>query len=145
MSLTEKAAYLRGLYDGMELGEEKSKEARMLSAVIDVIQELTSHVSENEESIAAIADQVDDVAELLNDCVMNDEDDEEELQFDDEEFDEDDEDFVTTFEVECPNCQKLLNIGEDELATGEIECTTCGQRFQIDLQFENDDEEELQF
>lgn len=154
MSLSEKAAYLRGLYDGMELGEEKSKEAKMLRAVIDVIQELADHVTENEESIAAVADQLDDVSdltEILKEIALGEDDDEELLDEDEYDFDEDEDDdgeFVTNFEVECPNCQRLLTIGEEELSASEIECPTCGQRFQIDLQFENEeagDNEEIPF
>lgn len=154
MSLSEKAAYLRGLYDGMELGEEKSKEAKMLRAVIDVIQEIADHVTENEESIAAVADQLDDVsdlAETLKEIALGEDTEEVPFGEDDYDFDEDEdeeEDFVTTFEVECPNCQRLLTIGEEELSVSEIECPTCGQRFQIDLQFENEeagDNEEISF
>lgn len=142
MSLSERAAYLRGLYDGMELNAEKSKDARMMKAIIDVIEEMANHVAENEESIGALADQMDDMAELvdlLQEAVMG-EDTPMDILDDDEYEDEDDEEFVTTFEVECPNCQKLLTIDEEVLSTGEIECPTCGQRFQIDLEFTDDEE-----
>jgi predicted Zn finger-like uncharacterized protein len=150
MSLSEKAAYLRGLYDGMELDKEKSKEARLLNAMIDVIGELADYVSENEESIGTLADQLDDMAEVidvLKDAALGEDS---ELDSLDEE-DDDEDDFLTTVEVECPSCQAIITLDEDDIASGEIQCPTCGQRFQIDVDFEDDEEEdadtegELQF
>jgi predicted Zn finger-like uncharacterized protein len=140
MSLSEKAAYLRGLYDGMELDKEKSKEARLLNAMIDVIGELADYVSENEESIGTLADQLKDAA-LGEDSELDSLD----------EDDDDEDDFLTTVEVECPSCQAIITLDEDDIASGEIQCPTCGQRFQIDVDFEDDEEEdadtegELQF
>lgn len=167
MSLTEKAAYLRGLYDGMELNESKSKEARMLSAMIDVIQELSAHVTENEASLSALADEVDDLSELTSeleervddeleerdfpydedDCLDFTDDDEDEPDLDDE----DDDDFQITYEVECPNCKRMLTVGEEDLVCGTIECDTCGKKFQIEIEYDDngemveDDETLLQF
>lgn len=140
MSLTEKAAYLRGLYDGMEMNEVDSKEAKLLGALIDVVQELAAHVTENEASLSALADEVDDLSEILDDSF--DDDDFDTFDNEDEELDteDDDDEFQTTFEVECPNCQCMLTIGEEELSTGVIECPTCGQKFQIELEFDDDGE-----
>lgn len=146
MSLSEKAAYLRGLYDGMELDAASSKEAKLFSAVIDVLQETVAHVTENEDSIAALADRVDEM----------DEDDGGEFQpvavafpktkafpadAEDETFPEEDDEVQTSFEVECPNCERVLTIGEEELSRGQIECPTCRQNFQIELSFEDDPSE----
>ncbi len=140
MSLTERASYLRGLYDGLELDASKSKEAKLMNAIIDVLEEMAGHISENEESITSLADQMDDMMEnlsvleevFLDDGVDYDEDDD---------FQEDDDDFETVFQVECPNCQRMLTIDEQVLSEGEIECETCGQRFSVDLEFEEDVED----
>lgn len=145
MSLTEKAAYLRGLYDGMEMNEVDSKEAKLLGALIDVVQELAAHVTENEASLSALADEVDDLSEILDDSFDDDsfdDDDFDTFDNEDEELDaeDDDDEFQTTFEVECPNCQCMLTVGEEELSTGVIECPTCGQKFQIELEFDDDGE-----
>lgn len=143
MSLTERAAYLRGLYDGLELDAGKSKEARLMSAIIDVLEEMASHVSENEESIMSLADQVDDLAEHVGDLgelFLDDDMEEDDM--------EEDDDFHTVIEAECPNCQRMLSIDEDALAEGEIECPTCGQRFSIDMEFEDvedNDRDEMPF
>lgn len=131
MSLPERAAYLRGLYDGLEMDSTKSKEAKLMNAIIDVLEEMAGHIAENEDSITAMADQVDDMSEAmteLEDLFLED--------MDLSEDDEDEDDFVTEFEVECPNCQRILHIDDDTLAEGEVECPTCGQRFSIDMSFE---------
>lgn len=152
MSLTEKAAYLRGLYDGMEMNEVDSKEAKLLGALVEMVQDLAAHVSENEASLSALADEVDDLSEITAELeeIIDDEFDDDDLCFDeDEDSDEEDEDdydeeddgeFETHFEVECPNCAYLLTVGEEELSTGVIECPTCGQKFQIELEFDDDGE-----
>ena len=44
MSVTEKAAYLKGLYEGMGLQDEKSKEARMLGAIVEALEEMAEHI-----------------------------------------------------------------------------------------------------
>lgn len=141
MSLTEKAAYLRGLYDGLEL-KDSSKEAKLLSAIIDVLEDMAGHITENEESITSLADQMDDVAEDLADleeALLEDEDDDYSDLLDDE-FDEDDDDYETVFEVECPKCKTMLTIDDKVLAEGEVQCDSCGQRFSVDLEFEDEDD-----
>lgn len=147
MSLTERAAYLRGLYDGLELDASGSKEARLMNAIIDVLEEMAGHVTENEESITSLADQVDDIAENLSELEQQLLDDD--FDFEDyEDEDEDEDDFETCFEVECPNCKRILTIDDAILASGEIECATCGQRFSVDLEFEDEedgDNEEIPF
>lgn len=146
MSLTERAAYLRGLYDGLGLDAASSREAKLMNAIIDVLEEVAGHVAENEESITSLADQVDDIAEDVSELEEQLLDDD--FCFDDEDEDEDDENFETVFEVECPNCKRMLTIDETILADGEIECATCGQRFSVDLEFEDEedaDNEEIPF
>ncbi|MCD8052327.1 MAG: zinc ribbon domain-containing protein [Clostridiales bacterium] len=135
MSLAEKAGYLRGLYDGMELNEDKSKEAKLLKAIIDVVVELADHVTENEESIMALADQADELfGDVLDDAEPYD-------------GDEDEGDYETAVEVECPSCGEPMTIHEGHLASGEVKCPSCGQRFQIELEFEEEDgdDEEIPF
>lgn len=141
MSLTERAAYLRGLYDGLELDASKSKEARLMNAIIDVLEEMSGHITENEESITSLADQVDDVAENLSELEELLLEDDMEYDEDDELLDDEDDGFETVFQVECPNCQRMLTIDEQVLSEGEVECETCGQRFSVDLEFEEDEED----
>lgn len=144
MSLTEKAAYLRGLYDGLGLKENTSAEGRLLSAMIDVLEEMAGHVSENEESITSLADQVDDLNEAmdeLNDLFADglDDLDEEGLDYEDEADDD-----ITEFEVECPKCAAPIVIDQETLEGGEVVCSSCGQRFSIDVGYEDVEDEDAQ-
>lgn len=139
MSLNEKAAYLRGLYDGLELDSSKSKEAKLMSAIIDVLEDMAGHITENEESITSLADQLDDVSEDLADleeALLEDD-----MDYEDDDLDDDDDEFETVYQVECPKCGTLLTIDEDVLADGFIACDECGQRFSVDLEFEDEDDE----
>ena len=45
MTLTEKAAYLKGLADGLELGKE-TKEGKLIAALIDMVDALAVKVDE---------------------------------------------------------------------------------------------------
>ncbi|MCD8368096.1 MAG: zinc-ribbon domain-containing protein [Clostridiales bacterium] len=135
MTLSEKAAYLRGLYDGLGLPDTGTAEAKLLSAMIDVVEEMASHVTENEESITAMADQVDDLNEGLEELcdLISDSLDEE---------DYDDEDGEAEFEVECPKCQAPIILDEETLAGGQVVCQACGQKFSIDVGYEDEEDEE---
>lgn len=138
MALTERAAYLRGLFDGMGLREDPSAYARMLSAMIDVVEEMAGHVSENEESITALADQMDELNEELEEIAGLFAD-----GFEDEEDggdQDDDEEAVTEFEVECPKCTAPIIIDQETLEGGEVVCASCGQRFSIDVGYEDEEE-----
>ena len=53
MTLSEKAAYLKGLMDGIKLDTEKD-ENRLLKAVVDLLQDMAPSVDDLEEN--AIAD-----------------------------------------------------------------------------------------
>ncbi|MCD8127412.1 MAG: zinc-ribbon domain-containing protein [Clostridiales bacterium] len=130
MTLSGKAAYLRGLYDGLGLSDTGTAEAKLLNAIIDVVEEMAGHVTENEESITAMADQVDDLNEglaelcdLLSDSL-------------------DEEDSDTEFEVECPKCQAPIILDEETLAGGQVICEACGQKFSIDVGYEDEEDEE---
>ena len=145
MSLTEKTAYLKGLYDGMGLDSETSKEARMLGAIVDVLQELAGHVDENEESLAALADELDDLEDSL---LPDDEDESMEDEYDDmhDEFglegEDDIEPLELPMELPCPNCGEALTVNANDLEEGMVICPECGQKFQIELDLEPKDEEE---
>ena len=135
MTLSEKAAYLRGLYDGLGLSEAGTAEARLMNAMIDVIEEMAGHVAENEESITAMADQVDDLNEAVDELcdLLSDSLDEE---------DEDEEDEAAEFEVECPKCHAPIILDEETLAGGQVACQSCGQRFTIDVGYTDEEDEE---
>ena len=124
MTISEKVAYLKGLAEGLDLDVEKSKEGKLISVIIGILEDLGLSVEDLEDTVQALDGDIDDLAEgmaEIEDDLYGEEDEDEE--------DEDD-DF---FEIECPNCEAKLVIDEDVLAAGEITCPNCNQSFELDL------------
>ena len=127
MTITEKVAYLKGLADGLAIDTEKSKEGKLIAAIIDILEEMGMTLEDLEESTTALGEELDAVSDDLADveeAVFGDDDEDE----DDECCCDEDEDF---FEVECPNCEQPLVIDEDVLEAGVIECPNCHSQFAV--------------
>ena len=134
MTITEKVAYLKGLADGLAIDTEKSKEGKLIAAIIDVLEDMGMSLEDLEESTTALGEELDAVSDDLSDV-------EEVLFGDDEDEDgccceDDDEDF---FEVECPNCGEPLMIDEDVLEAGVIECPSCHSQFAVSDECDDDE------
>ncbi len=145
MTITEKVAYIQGLFDGMGLDKSEEPQAKVLSEVLDVLKEVGEEIDMLDATLDEHGKEFDGVEDALNDLTVglteledevygvdDDDDDEDE---DDEEEDDDSEDF---FEVECPNCGEELTIDDEVLAAGSIDCPNCGQTFA--LSFDEDEE-----
>ncbi len=135
MDIIEKTAYLRGLADGLEIDTD-TKEGKLLIAIIDVLDEMASSVSDLEKVADDICSELDEVAEELlelegafdDDCDCGCDDD----------CDCDCDDFH--YEVVCPTCGDSIMVDEDILGLGEIKCPGCGEDLEFDLD-DIDDEE----
>ncbi len=121
MTISEKVAYLKGLAEGLDLDTTTSKEAKLISVMIGILEEVGLSIEDLEDNTAALGEEIDAISEDLSDV--------EEIVYD-EDDDDDDEDF---FEVECPNCGADIDIDEDILEAGSVECPSCGEKFAIDL------------
>ena len=127
MTISEKVAYLKGLADGLAIDTEKSKEGKLISVMIDILEEMGMSIEDLEENATALGEELDAVSDDLADveeAVFGDDDEDE----DDECCCDEDEDF---FEVECPNCEQPLVIDEDVLEAGVIECPNCHSQFAV--------------
>ena len=136
MTLSEKVAYLKGLAEGLDLDTEKSKEGKLISVMIGILEEVGLSLEDMEENALNLGEEIDALSDDLADV--------ESIVYDEEEDDED-EDEEDGFEVECPNCDEPLFIGDDELAEGVVVCPNCNTRFSLDLSddtVEADDEDE---
>ena len=152
MTLSEKAAYLRGLMDGLKLDTD-SAEGKMISAIVDLLGDMSKKVTDIEDTTIAISDELDEIEEDLDaieDFIMDEEeddedddyydyDDEDDDEFDDEGFDFGDED-STIYEVECA-CGEIIDFDEETLEQGSIVCPNCGETLEFSL--EDDEDEEL--
>lgn len=121
MTISEKVSYLKGLAEGLELDTAKSKEAKLISVMIGILEEIGLSIEDLEDTVDDLGDEIDAVSEDLSDV--------EDVVFD-EDDDEMDDDF---FEIECPTCGADIDIDEDVLEAGVVECPSCGEKFAIDL------------
>ncbi len=148
MTISEKAAYLKGLMDGLELDTEKA-EGKMIAAMVDLFGDMAKRMKDIEETTIAISDELDEIEEDLDaieDFIMDeeDEDDWDYEEDEDEDWDDDfeDEDFdfgdeeSTIYEVECPVCGEIINFDEETLEAGSIPCPNCGENLEFDVEDE---------
>ena len=143
MTISEKAAYLKGLMDGLELDTEKA-EGKMIAAMVELIGDMAKRVKDIEETTIAISDELDEIEEDLDaieDFIMDEEDDEDwdDEDYEDEGFDFGDED-TTIYEVTCA-CGNVINFDENTLEAGSIICEECGENLEFTFDDEDEDEE----
>ena len=128
MTISEKVAYLKGLAEGLNIDTDKSKEGKLITVMIDILDEIAMSIEDLEENSLALGEEIDVLSDDLADV--------EDIVFDDEDEDEDDdeEDFDDDwFEVECPSCDEVLVVDEDALEEGYIKCPSCGTEYSLDL------------
>lgn len=132
MKSTERVSYIRGLTEGLELDTDK-KEVKVLNAIIDLLDDLSSSVSEIEDDLNDVSDQIDAIDEDLG-SLEDDFYDEGE----DEDGDENDDKDGCYYEVTCPNCHETVCLSEDIVKDGQIDCPNCGESLEFDFDDEDD-------
>lgn len=139
MTNSERASYIRGLMDGMEL-DPKAKETKIFNAMIDLLEDLSVSVEELEDGYDELSEQVDEIDQDLGSL------EEEYYGFDMDNEDEDGcgcgchhhhHDGGAEFEVNCPNCGADIPLTDEMLDAGEIVCPGCGEKLEFD--FDEDD------
>ena len=148
MAITEKAMYVKGLCDGMEL-DKSTKEGKAIAALLDLVSEMASAMDEMETKLSNLEDYVEeldedlgDVEEVLvdsDDDIYEDEDEDEDdlcdgdcencdfdCDADDEDGEEDDGDY---FEVVCPSCGDVINF-DSSIDPENLRCPNCGEKFE---------------
>ena len=162
MTITEKAAYLKGLVEGKGLDPEagEGKLWHVLAELVgDMAAELTALRNDHEQlsdSLEEVEVSLDYLEELLQEDYedFDDEDDGGEEDYypfgggnfrilDDEEEDEDEEDEDEEepedsdngvfYEVECPNCGEEISFDDETLDEGSIQCPNCGATLEFDM------------
>ena len=158
MTISEKAAYLKGLMDGLELDTEKA-EGKMIAAIVELLGDVTKRVADIEETTIAISDELDEIEEDLDaieDYILDEEDEDEDEDWDDDDFEDEDEDEEwdededyeegfdfgdeesTIYEVECA-CGEIIDFDEEVLEKGSMICPNCGET--LEFSFDDEDEE----
>ena len=107
--------------------DAEKPETKLINAIIELLDDVTLTVSDLEDGLELLNEQVDAVDEDLDELesfVYE--------EYDDEDYDED-EDY---FEIECPKCGETVCVDESMLEDGSINCPNCDEL----LEFELDDE-----
>ena len=158
MTIVEKAAYLKGLTEGLGISPD-SKEGKLWGALNELLSDMAHEIEDLQASNLDFAEALDDISEDLTyleeltcdldmpedmmdeegcsgncsscllDCGAEDEDEE-----DDEELSYD----GVMYEVTCPVCGEEIAFDEDTLAKGSTTCPGCGETLEFDL--DSDDE-----
>ena len=108
MTISEKVAYLKGLAEGLDIDTEKSKEGKLISVMIGILEEVGLSIEDLEENTVALGEEIDALSDDLSDV--------EQLVFEDEDEEDgcgcgcEDGDF---FETDCPSCGETLVIDAD--------------------------------
>ena len=161
MTISEKAAYLKGLMDGLNLDTEKA-EGKMIATIVELLGDVTKKLSNVEDTTIAISDELDEIEEDLDaieDYILEDEDEDDDWDedWDDEDWDDEDEcdceecdceegfDFgdedSIIYEVKCV-CGNVINFDEETLEAGSIVCDECGET--LEFTFDDEDEEDTE-
>ena len=156
MSMMEKAMYLKGLCDGVDL-DKTTKEGKLIAALLDMVTEMAAEMDDMQAEICEVKDYCEEldedlgtVEEVLLDIDEDDEDyEDEDFDDDDDGFgcdgncagcdydcgideddlfdeDEDDEDY---FEVVCPACGDVINF-DSSIDPENLLCPNCGEKFE---------------
>ena len=167
MTIVERAAYLKGLTEGMGIDPE-SKEGKLWYALNDLLHDMAHEIEDLQACSMDQADMIDEIADELEyleeitcdldlpeeydscdcdckcHCDCEDEDDDDDDDDDDDEDDEDEEieyDGII-YDATCPVCGEEISFGQETLEEGSVNCPGCGELLEFDLSEEEESEEE---
>ena len=131
MTLNEKASYIKGLVEGMELDTAKG-EGKVIAALLDLVSDMAVTIEELEEEIDTLHDYCEELDEDLGEVetilVEDDECDCDDCDCDCDDCDCccDEDDF---FEIECPSCGDTVYL-DGSIDPEELVCPACGEKFE---------------
>lgn len=156
MTVVEKAAYLKGLVEGLGV-EPESRDGKLWGALTDLLSDMAHEVEDLQASDLDFAEALDEISEDLTyleelTCDLDMPEDEDEDCFgdcasclnpcDEDDEDEDDEELEydgVLYDATCPGCGEEITFDQDTLDEGSIKCPNCGELLEFDL---SEDEEE---
>ena len=133
MNLVEKAAYLKGLAEGLGM-DAQSKEGRLWAALNDLLADMAQEIEDLREADDRLDDALDELAgelsyleELSCDLEKLDDEDDGDNEEDDAEYD------GVVYDATCPVCGEEISFDEETLESGSIRCPKCGELLEFDL------------
>lgn len=130
MDLKSKAAYIKGLMDGMNF-DVNTNEGKLITAMYSLLEDLAVQVSEHDNAISQVYDELDAIDEDMDDL--------ESVVFDDECEDKVTDDENVEYELTCPNCGTALTVDEETLLNDELYCPNCNASFNLESECNNKD------
>ncbi len=120
MDINERAAYLKGLYEGLGV-KDTTAEGKLIGELIALVGEMAERINDLEVETAEIRDYCEELDEDLGEveeylC---------EIEEDDEDEDEEEGEF---YEVTCPACEETIFFDED-CDPADLTCPACGEKF----------------
>ena len=137
MTVTEKAAYLKGLAEGLDM-DESTPEAKIIKAMLDVIDDLALSVADLEDELALTTEQLDAVDEDLDAL--------EEFVYEGEcceccDYGDYGDYGEEMYEIDCPVCGETVAFDEESLLEGYADCPNCGEKLEFDFDMDCDCED----
>lgn len=149
MTVVEKAAYLKGLAEGLGIDPE-SRDGKLWGALTELLSDMAHEIEDLQASDLDFSEALDDISEDLSyleeltcdldmpedefdgdcdgDCSSccydcdDGEDSDEELEYD-----------GVLYDVTCPVCGEEITFEEETLAEGSVKCPACGELLEFDL------------
>ncbi len=133
MTISEKAAYMKGLAEGLNL-DNTTPIGKVMEKVLDLLSDLSAEVTDLREETNSLREYAEELDEDLGDVESDlwGDDDEEE---DDE--DDDDEDETGFYEATCPACGETVCF-DDSIDPEEVVCPACGEKFSCVIDCDGD-------
>ncbi len=162
MTVVEKAAYLKGLTEGLGVDPD-TKEGKLWGALCDLVSDMAHELEDLQDANMDFADAIDEIGDELSyleelTCDLDMPKDECDGNCDfcsgcdditDDYYDEDEDmDYDgVIYDVVCPKCGEEITFDEETLDAGSIECPKCGENLEFDLDSLEDrkDDEEIPF
>lgn len=161
MTIVEKAAYLKGLAEGLGI-EPDSRDGKLWGALTELLSDMAHEIEDLQANNLDFAEALDDISDDLTyleeltcdldmpedfdiedcegdcdsccfDCSKDDEDEDEneELEYD-----------GVLYDVTCPACGEEISFDEDTLDEGSIRCPGCGELLEFDLGEEDEEDKD---
>ena len=143
MTIVEKAAYLKGLTEGLGV-EPDSRDGKLWGALNDLLADMAHEIEDLQSSHLDLADAMDEMCEdltMLEEMVDAYDVPDDSWDDEDEFFDEDDEDPDNIYDLDFSKDEELDDVDEDEEEDEEIEvdgvlydatCPSCGEEITFD-------------
>ena len=129
MQISEKAAYVKGLIEGLEL-DPKDKQTKVFKLIADLLGDMAQEIKDLEQCYDDVCDQLDGVSEDLagvEDIIYDEDYDNGSISFGSDGLNDE-----YSYEVTCPTCGNIEYLSEDSLNEGSITCSECGEVLEFD-------------